>query len=248
MLRRNWASLLDLSKICNPLKFFWILLLPVNSSLRIESPIGQITLFFENREDVKTFFSTFIRLDYKQDNKAIDYIDIGANIGITAAYFLSRNKQNMCLCFEPDPRNLDLLMANMGKNDIFNGRYKVKDLAVHPTITGTHTFNLTLDRKYSSLVKPLRSTSKKIKVNCVNVNELSKIIRKELPCSIKPRTLKIDIEGLESDILQRLDVDGLLLNYIMAEDDRIKGFKLRTKRKFDEKLVSDNVWHFYEKG
>jgi len=45
-------------------------------------------------------YEIFCRLDYlaKTDIKVV--VDIGSNIGISALYFLSRNKQAKCYLFE----------------------------------------------------------------------------------------------------------------------------------------------------
>src|SRR5215469_28982 len=73
------------------------------TSVRVRTPIGEIILKLRNFENFKTLFSIFCRRDYLfSDKTPYLFLDIGANIGLASAYFVSRNATNMVYCFEPD--------------------------------------------------------------------------------------------------------------------------------------------------
>src|ERR1700745_343300 len=70
------------------------------TTVRVRTPIGQITLKLRNFQTLRTLFSIFCRQDYLVSAKApYLFLDIGANIGLSSAYFLSRNANNVAHCF-----------------------------------------------------------------------------------------------------------------------------------------------------
>ena len=81
----------------------------------IKSPIGDIEIYIRNFESLKTIFSIFCRKDYYVENKKFHYIDLGANCGYAALFFLSRNHTNTVSCYEPDPYNIEFLKKRTEK-------------------------------------------------------------------------------------------------------------------------------------
>lgn len=94
---------------------------------RVKTPIGptEITLF--HVADMSTLNLVFSREDYLCPANAKVVVDIGANIGIAATYFLTRNREAYAYLFEPAPNVLPRLRANMEK---FAGRYELSEIAI----------------------------------------------------------------------------------------------------------------------
>lgn len=69
-----------------------------------------------NTSDHKVFYQVFASLEYACFDDLPDVgliIDCGANVGYTAAYFLSRHHRATAIAVEPDQANFDLLVRNL---------------------------------------------------------------------------------------------------------------------------------------
>ena len=73
--------------------------------IQLRTPTGKVNILMRNRQSARTLYSIFIREDYLIDKKRKIILDLGSNIGISALYFLTRNKKNRIYCVEPDPNN-----------------------------------------------------------------------------------------------------------------------------------------------
>jgi hypothetical protein len=148
----NWLGLLRaLWVFANPFKFFAaVLCRKVPASLAVRTPTGMITLTLRNFDSLRTLFSVFCRKDYETpSNQPYSFVDIGANIGLAAAYFLSRNPDSQVRCFEPDEANLDWLKRNL---EPFGGRTTVVNCAV-TLQTGEAVLYRADDGRHSSMRK-----------------------------------------------------------------------------------------------
>src|SRR5688500_17628455 len=193
--RHNWRSALNLFRcIANPLSFLLLLLTPVERAVvKVRTPIGLVRLRIRNRESAKTIFSVFCRHDYLLPADArYQFLDLGANIGVAAAYFLSRNEHNRVLGVEPDPHNLPFLRENMAQ---FGERFELLPVAVH-TNDGSIDFYCAADGKYSTTCVPRDVRGwRKIGVSSVSFSGLcDAVLRCAGPLSV---AIKIDVEGLE---------------------------------------------------
>ena len=63
--------------------------------------------------DIFTVQEVFGREDYRAGDDLRVVVDIGSNIGISALYFLTRNRDARCYLYEPVPRNVERLRANL---------------------------------------------------------------------------------------------------------------------------------------
>jgi FkbM family methyltransferase len=179
--------------IRNPLRFFMALLRRrAPSHVVVRTPVGLLRLELRNFESVKTLFSIFCRQDYPVDTtEPYTFVDIGANIGLASAYFLSRHTGSGAVCFEPDPANLDYLRNNLRP---FGGRATIIERAVAPQ-AGTATFYLSEDGKYSSLVASGQAQTPQI----VATAAFASVLRGAASDG-RLTIVKLDVEGMEPEL------------------------------------------------
>jgi len=187
--------------LVNPLNFAFFLIRPKEKKLlKLRTPIGKINVWLRNRQSARTIFSIFIREDYPTDMSNKNILDIGSNIGISAIYFLSRNKYNKILCFEPDPNNAYYLKKNL---ELFKERSEIYFYGVGANDSEDIEFNLSTDGKYSSFNEiPSYKLDKKVKVKVIS---LENALKKANFNDKYPTLIKIDIEGLEKKVLNNFD-------------------------------------------
>ena len=166
------------------------------ASVGIRTPTGSIQVRLRNYESLKTVFSIFCRLDYLTPENEQHFIDIGSNIGVSALYFLSRNKNNTIECYEPDDQNLDYLRDNLST---FFQRARIHTLGVG-TSSGEIAFFQSDDGKYSSIIK----SDKALKPQRITLVAFKDVLSMPVNSS-KPTTVKIDVEGIEVDLIKSVD-------------------------------------------
>lgn len=164
-------------------------------AVKLRTPLGIISPTLFSYYDMLTVNEIFCRLDYGTDNNAKVVVDLGSNIGISALYFLTRNKESRCYLFEPVPENIKKLSDNLKK---YSDRYFLSEVAVSNE-NGIKKFGTD---KFGRCGGLLREADNYIDVKCVNVNDVLKdILAKENCIDI----LKIDTEGNELDILNAIE-------------------------------------------
>ena len=148
-------------------------------------------------DDLVTVNEIFCRHDYKMDGRERVIVDFGSNIGISAAYFLSRTSNTFTYLFEPVPRNADRLVHNLrGLED----RYELSRVAI-AVEGGLVSFGCETTGRYGGVGK---ITDQMIQVEAVAANDvLRKIIAKHGYIDI----LKVDIETLEKQVIEGLAPD-----------------------------------------
>jgi len=222
--RRHYLALFNIFFYCkNPIDFFLRYFLSKCSypvAIDIKTPEGLISPTIYFYDDSLTVNEIFFRLDYKAEKNLKTFIDIGANIGISALYFLTRNNFSKGYLYEPVPTNLDKLEKNLVK---FKDRIEVKPLDVYTD---------DIDKKFGvektgRLGGINRKTDEFIDVNCININQvLEEVLQKEKFIDI----LKIDIEGDELTVIKAIDKKyfnkiGLIyfdIDYTLKIDKNIK--------------------------
>jgi len=121
-------------------------------------------------------------------------VDFGSNIGISAAYFLTRNREAFVYCHEPLAQNVERLRANLRA---FEGRFALNELAV-ATEDGTVEFGWEPTGRYGGIGRAGLQT---ITVPARDSNSvLAEIIDRHGRIDL----LKIDIEGLEYALTARI--------------------------------------------
>ena len=197
--KQHYVAFLNIIRICpNFFNFFIRYFLGKGNYpyfVKIRTPLGVIFPLLFSYYDILTVNEIFFRLDYEVDNKAKVVVDFGSNIGISALYFLTRNKNSKCYLFEPVPENIKKLTDNL-KN--FSERYVFNEVAIDDE-NGVKKFGT---EKFGRCGGLLRETDNYINVKCVNVNDVLKdILNTEKNIDI----LKIDTEGNELDIINAID-------------------------------------------
>jgi FkbM family methyltransferase len=144
--------------------------------------------------DLLTINEIFCRLDYKAQASAEIIVDLGSNIGISAAYFLSECPKAYVYLFEPLPDNIEKLRLNLQP---FQGRYSIEQKAVGLE-AGDLQFGWEATGRYGGVG---RQTGSYITVNCLDSNVM---LENLLEQHGKIDILKIDIETMEKELVQRL--------------------------------------------
>jgi FkbM family methyltransferase len=122
------------------------------------------------------------------------FVDFGSNIGISAAYFLSRGRDEFAYLFEPLARNNERLRSNLRP---FEGRYSLTEAAVG-LAEGEAEFGWEDSGRYGGIGK---QTGRYIKVQCLDSNRVLETI---IARHGKIDVLKVDIETLERPVVERL--------------------------------------------
>jgi FkbM family methyltransferase len=163
--------------------------------INIKTPIGLLSLQLHDAHDLRTVNEIFFRNDYPAPCNIGVVIDIGSNIGISGAYFMTRNKDCKCYLYEPLPSNIAKLKKNL---EAFEGRFVLNECAVS-TVSGMRPFYTEPTGRYGTLVKPLNGC---IRVMVRNINGILAEVLSENPLI---DLIKIDIEGLEEEVVNAID-------------------------------------------
>lgn len=120
-------------------------------------------------------------------------LDVGANVGMAAVWLKGLNPEAQIACVEPDPRNLPLLRINLAVNGI---EAKVFDCAVAP-LAGRARLGIGIDTGWSSLeTAGLHAHTQFVDVETRRIPEILDAL-----CWSRVDLLKLDVEGLERDLL-----------------------------------------------
>jgi FkbM family methyltransferase len=165
----------------------------------VKTPIGVIKICLYSHFDILTVNEIFCRKDYKADPGIAVVVDIGSNIGISALYFLTRNRDARCYLFEPDPKNVARLQLQL---EHFADRYQLTECAV-ADYEGLVTFGVETSGRYGGIGV---ETGQSITVQCRHINSiLAEVIEKEGMIDI----VKIDTEGVEIATVKAMDASLL---------------------------------------
>jgi FkbM family methyltransferase len=161
---------------------------------RVRTPLGLLELETYTPDDVLTVNEIFCREDYKTDAADQVIVDFGSNIGISAAYFLSRGPKTFAYLFEPLATNVERLRHNLRHHA---DRYELQEAAVGLT-EGEVQFGWEATGRYGGVGV---ATGNTITVPCVSSR---KVIADVIAKHGRIDVLKADIEGLEGEILKDL--------------------------------------------
>jgi FkbM family methyltransferase len=176
---------------------------------------GQKFSFYNRFEFLLLYKDEFIFQDYKfkTKNKTPFIIDCGGHIGTTALYFKKKYPNAKLFIFEPSPIPLKLLRLNVAQN-------KYKDIKIVQAAVGSKTgaisFYIRKDPEKESWgdttnIK-MRYNPEEYKKISVKSVRLSKYIDKPVDL------LKLDIEGMEAQVLKEIEkklhfVENLIIEY-----------------------------------
>jgi FkbM family methyltransferase len=166
---------------------------------RVRTPVGTVGMTLFSRDDVLTLNEVFYREDYRVPNDIRTAVDFGANIGVSAVYFLTRNESCRAYLFEPDPRNVERLRRNLAG---FEDRYRLYEHAVTDA-DGEFDFGIEETGRYGGIGVQAAET---IRVRGRDVNA---ILDEVLGEANAVDVLKVDVEGLEPRIVSAIRPDVL---------------------------------------
>jgi len=127
----------------------------------VKTPCGVYGIKLYSYHDMLTVNEIFCRIDYPCPSNSRVIVDVGSNIGISALYFLTRNKESFCYLFEPDPRNISRIHDQLAD---FNGRYSLSECAVSD-LDGKVVFGVEDSGRYGGIGV---NTGSNIIVACLN--------------------------------------------------------------------------------
>ncbi len=164
--------------------------------ISVRTPTGPISINLYSPDDLVTVNEIFCRQDYQTDGLLRCVVDIGSNIGISALYFLTRNKTSKCYLYEPVPANVDRLRENLHGFERFEiSRCAIADFA------GAADFGIEPSGRYGGLQVGGNST---IRVEVKEINgELRRILAREERIDV----VKIDTEGNEISTVLAIDAE-----------------------------------------
>jgi FkbM family methyltransferase len=166
---------------------------------QIRTPTGVVAPLVYSHHDIFTVHEIFAREDYRAGDDLRVAVDIGSNIGISALYLLTRNRTSRCYLYEPVPRNVDRLRANLvGYED----RYELQQAAVAAT-GGPVDFTVEPTGRYGGIGV---SGPEQIRVRCDAVTDvIDAILDREGSIDL----LKIDSEGAELETVNAIKPEQL---------------------------------------
>ncbi len=158
---------------------------------QVKTPSGSLDLRLFTPDDVRTVNEIFCREDYFAEPDDEIVVDFGSNIGISAAYFLSRGPNVHTYLFEPLPANVERLQTNLAR---FGDRYTLEQVAVGPA-DGEVEFGWEETGRYGGVGA---ATGQTIVVKSRNsTTVLEEVIARHGRIDV----LKVDIEGLEDAVI-----------------------------------------------
>ena len=162
--------------------------------VRVKTPMSWLEMNLYSSHDLLTVNEIFCRDDYHAESSDKVIVDFGSNIGISAAYFLTRGPETFTYLFEPLPANIARLKENLQR---FAGRFKLEEVAVGP-LDGEVNFGWEETGRYGGVDAAFERT---IRVTCRNSNS---ILEEIIAIHGNIDILKVDIETLEEVVIRSL--------------------------------------------
>lgn len=198
--------------------------------------INDITVAFSTYDEFYGIRDVFCYCDYafrtNSKDSGLVVCDIGMNIGAATLYFASRSDVSKIYSYEPFRPTYELALYNIQKNQILSDKLEVKNIGLsdwsreqeimyNPSMTcGLSTneeISPTAKEQYKMFGLYREDSERMMNVLLIDAaEEMGKIIRDNKQMKI---LMKIDCEGSEYEILQRLHNEGLLkyISMIMME-------------------------------
>lgn len=184
---------------------------------RIRTPLGVVATALYSRDDMLTVNEVFCRQDYRAGTDLRVAVDLGANIGISALYFLTRNADSRVYSWEPDPKNIARLGQNLRG---FEDRYELAEAAV-ALRTGTATFGVEPVGRYGTLELDMPTGHPATDLIEVETTAIDEVLQQVIDRHRQIDILKIDVEGSEERLVASISDEHL---------DRIKTIVYETNR------------------
>jgi FkbM family methyltransferase len=167
------------------------------ATMQLNTPLGLAAVTLYSHHDLLTVNEIFCRHDYPADADDRVVVDFGSNIGLSAVWFLTRGPETFTYLFEPLPVNVVRLRRNLSP---FEGRFAVQQIAVGVQ-NATVDFGVEPSGRYGGVGA---RTGQSVSVTCRDANE---VLREILEAHRRIDVLKIDIEGTERELVERIPGD-----------------------------------------
>jgi FkbM family methyltransferase len=188
-------------------------------SFTVRTPLGERRVTAYTYHDLLTLVECFGKVDYRVPRSITTVVDVGANIGISALYFLTRSPEVRVDLYEPVAENRDRLKLTL---DGLEDRYVVHTEAVGVT-PGTASFAVEPTGRYGGLVTDRYvaghglAGARQVEVPVVGVND---VVSAAADRWGTVDLLKLDVEWMEDELIQALTPASLShLGRIYAETD-----------------------------
>lgn len=165
------------------------------AEIAISTPAGPVSINVFSPDDIQTVNEIFFRGDYDTPTRDTVIVDFGSNIGVSAIYFLTRNRDAFVYCHEPLKQNIERFERNLRP---FSGRYHLSAMAVGEA-DGEVDFGYEPTGRYGGVGR--NDTGQSVRVECRDSNNiLQEIIDRHGGIDL----LKVDIETLEEAVVRRI--------------------------------------------
>jgi FkbM family methyltransferase len=161
-------------------------------TVQVDTSLGRVAVTMHSRHDLLTVNEVFCRRDYGTPDGSV-IVDIGANIGISALYFLTRNPACHVWCYEPNPRNVERLRLNLAP---YLDRVTVTQAAVGSE-RGRMGFLVEPTGRYGRLADG-EADGEAEQVDVVTVSDVLDLVGRGIDF------VKIDTEGTEPELVAEL--------------------------------------------
>ncbi len=165
----------------------------------VRTPAGIVRPCLWSFHDMLTLNEVFCRQDYAVREPPALVVDVGANIGLSALYFLTRGHGVRCRLYEPVARNVERLRRNL---EGFDDRYAVEQVAV-ADFDGEAPFRLDPFGRYGGLEQ------QGDEMTTMPCRHIDGVFEDALAEADTIDVLKIDVEGYESRLLRAARPDLL---------------------------------------
>lgn len=171
----------------------------------LRTPTGKVAPELFSYHDLLTVNEVFCRGDYGDGRGVRTVVDVGANVGLAALYFLTRSPEVRVWCCEPDPENLARLRETLRP---YLDRVTIVPKAVTPEPVGFVRF--AAQGRYGHI-----DESGALEVEAVSLAELLRTVAREgAPIDL----VKIDTEGTEPELVRSLPED-VAVGAVVYEDE-----------------------------
>lgn len=168
--------------------------------VRVRTPVGTVAPTTYTHHDIFTIHEIFGREDYRAGPDLDVVVDVGSNIGISALYMLTRNERSRCYLYEPVPRNVERLRANLAG---YEPRVELQEVAV-ATRDETVQFRVESTGRYGGI--GAGAEDERITVHCRAIADvLGEVLEREPVIDV----LKIDTEGSEVETVSAIPAEQL---------------------------------------
>lgn len=191
------------------------------NSREVEIKLFDYNISAYGYENLRLLFTEiFIHEEYQyftNIQKGTMIADCGANIGMATLYFKWRCPDCIIHCFEPDPMAFHALSKNVKNNNL-------REVYLHNVAVmdkeGSLPFYVSETEQASLMMStlPKRMNERHIEVSGIDFSDFVK--------ENKPTILKIDIEGAEKNVFDKLFTSGAISNLqqlIMEYHHKIEG-------------------------